>query len=124
MLTMHSDALGARELDMSKRACDEARPAGGDPRSFAPYRAPWFAGVAWGALLCAAYPLLILAPLAVFAVGSPNSKHKLIAEMGVNCAVVAFTILALQFVISARLRWVEAPFGLDLVLRFHRAMAM
>jgi predicted ferric reductase len=121
---MHADALGAWELDMSKRTCDEARPAGGVRRSFAPYRAPWFAGVAWGALLCAAYPLLILTPLAVFAVGSPNSKHELIAEMGVNCAVVAFTILALQFVISARLGWVEAPFGLDVVLRFHRAMAM
>jgi predicted ferric reductase len=121
---MHTDALGAWELDMSKRAFDEARPAGGDPRSFAPYRAPWFAGGAWGALLCAAYLLLILTPLAVFAVASPNSRHALLAEMGVDCAVVAFTILAFQFVISARLRWVEAPFGLDVVLQFHRAMAM
>jgi predicted ferric reductase len=101
---------------------DEIR--GGDPQSFAPYRAPWFAGVAWGALLCTAYPLLIVAPLAVFAVATPNSRHGLIVEMGVNYAVVAFTILALQFVISARLRWLEAPFGLDVVLRFHRAMAM
>ena len=120
----HTDAFGARELVFSKVASGEARPAGGDLRSFAAYRAPWFAGVAWGALLCAAYPLLIVTPLAVFAVASPNSKHALIVEMGVNCAVVAFTILALQFVISARLRWLEAPFGLDVVLRFHRAMAM
>jgi len=67
--------------------------------------------------------LLIMTPLAVFAVASANSRH-VVAEMGVNCAVVAFTILAMQFVISARRRWVEAPFGLDVVLRFHRAMAM
>jgi predicted ferric reductase len=120
----HTDALDAMEPDFSKGASGKARPAGGDRRSFAPYRAPWFAGVAWGALLCAAYPLLVMTPLAVFAVASPNSKHALIAEMGADCAVVAFTILALQFVISARLRWIEAPFGLDVVLRFHRAMAL
>src|SRR5262249_32082465 len=42
----------------------------------------------------------------------------------VDCAVVAFSILALQFVISARLRWIEAPFGLDVVLQFHRTMAL
>jgi predicted ferric reductase len=88
------------------------------------YRAPWFAGVAWSALLCAAYPLLILTPLGMVAIVSPNSNRTLRAEMGVECALVAFTILALQFVISARLRWVEAPFGLDVVLRFHRTMAL
>jgi predicted ferric reductase len=68
--------------------------------------------------------LIILTPLAAFAIVSPTSDHALIVEIGVNGAVVAFTILALQFVISARLRWVEAPFGLDVVFGFHRAMAV
>jgi predicted ferric reductase len=94
------------------------------PGSFTPYHAPWFAGAAWGTLLCIAYPLLIVTPLAVFAIASPKSHHALIVEVGVDCAVVAFTILALQFVISAKLRWLEAPFGLDIVLRFHRTMAL
>jgi predicted ferric reductase len=66
---------------------------------------------------------MILAPLAAFALFSPRSHRALAAEVGVDCAVVAFTILALQFVLSARLRWIEAPFGLDVVLRFHRTMA-
>jgi predicted ferric reductase len=74
--------------------------------------------------LCAAYPLLILTPLAVFAVSLPTSGHSRTVLLGLDCAVVAFTILALQFVISARLRWLEAPFGLDVVLRFHRTMAL
>jgi predicted ferric reductase len=74
-------------------------------------------------VLCAAYPLLILTPLTVFAVVSPNAGRLPVVEMGVDCAVVAFTILALQFVISARLCWVEAPFGLDVLFQFHRAMA-
>jgi predicted ferric reductase len=67
--------------------------------------------------------LLILAPLTAFAFLSPHSHHAPAAEMGVDCAVVAFAILALQFVLSARLRWIEAPFGLDVLLRFHRTMA-
>src|SRR5690349_21584352 len=104
-------------------ASGDARPTGADLRSFVPYRAPWFAGIAWGALLCVTYPLLILTPLTVFAIVSPHSGHLLIVEIGVDCAVVAFTILALQFVISARLRWLEAPFGLDVVFQFHRTMA-
>jgi predicted ferric reductase len=101
----------------------EAGPAGGDRHAPAPYRRPWFAGVAWGALLCAAYPALLLTPLAAFAVLRPRSHHAPAAELGVGCAVVAFTVLALQFLLSARLRWIEAPFGLDVVLRFHRTMA-
>ena len=114
-------------LDLVKRSvrCGGHSASGhGNPAPFRPYQAPWFAGVAWGALLCAVYPLLILAPLAVFAIASPSSNHAPIVEMGVDCAIVAFTILTLQFVIAARLRWVEAPFGLDVVLRFHRTMAL
>jgi predicted ferric reductase len=98
-------------------------PAGGDAQMPAPYRAPWFASGAWGAVLCAAYPVLILSPLALFTVLSPHSDHAPVAELGVDCAVVAFPILALQFVVAARWRWIEAPFGLDVLLRFHRTMA-
>jgi predicted ferric reductase len=119
----HTGAPGSGKPELSNGLCGEARPADGDSRSPPPYRAPWFAGAAWGALLCAAYPLLILAPLAAFALLSPRSHRAPAAEMGVDCAVVAFTILALQFVVAARLPWIEAPFGLDAVLRFHRTMA-
>src|ERR1700693_4812402 len=99
-----------------------AKPASG-PGLYQPYRAPWFASPVWGVLLCAAYPLLILTPLALFAILSPHSHHVPLVEIGMDCAAVAFPILALQFVLSARLRWLEAPFGLDVVLQFHRIMA-
>jgi predicted ferric reductase len=89
-----------------------------------PYQAPWFAGAAWGTLLCVLYPLLVLAPLAVIAVVVPHSHQTPVVEIGADCAVVAFTILALQFAVSARLRCDEAPFGLDVLLRFHRTMAL
>ena len=120
----HADIAGTRDGELSsQRHSGEKRPAGGDRPLSVPYRAPWFASVAWGALLCTVYPLLILTPLAAFALLTPHSHRLQVAEMGVDCAIVAFTILSLQFVLSARLRWLEAPFGLDVVLRFHRTMA-
>jgi predicted ferric reductase len=83
-----------------------------------------FASKPWAVFLATLYPLLCITPLATFVALNPQSDHPRAAEAGVDCAVVGFTILALQFVITARLRWIEAPFGLDLLLMFHRAMAL
>ena len=81
-------------------------------------------GKAWGLFLMALYPVLAAAPLVAFANVHRISDHTRGAEVGMDCAVVGFTILALQFLITARLSWVEAPFGLDVLLVFHRAMAV
>jgi len=83
-----------------------------------------FAGKAWAVFLATLYPLLVVAPLAILAAVHPESDHPALAELGVDCAVLGFTIVSLQFVITARLPWIEAPFGLDLVLVFHRVMAL
>jgi predicted ferric reductase len=82
------------------------------------------AGRAWGGFLAVLYPLLILAPLAIFAASHAAMDHSRTEEVGIGCAVVGFAILALQFVITGRLPWVEAPFGLDVLLVFHRVMAL
>jgi len=81
-------------------------------------------GAIRAALLMLLYPLLILAPLATAAALNPTSDHSRTEEVGIGCAAVGLAILALQFVITARLRWVEAPFGLDVLLVFHRVMAL
>jgi predicted ferric reductase len=39
-------------------------------------------------------------------------------------ALIAIAILSMQFVLSARIRWIEKPFGLDRVMLFHRIMAI
>jgi predicted ferric reductase len=39
-------------------------------------------------------------------------------------ALIAIAILSMQFLLSARIRWIERPFGLDRVMLFHRAMAI
>lgn len=84
----------------------------------------FLASKAWAVFLATLYPLLVVAPLAIFAAVKPQSDHPAVAELGVDCAVLGFTIVSLQFVITARLPWVEAPFGLDLLLVFHRVMAL
>jgi predicted ferric reductase len=101
--------------------------AGGSAADVAPdveSSPPWFAGKAWGMILVTLYPLLAAAPLVFFAVLNRVADRLRTAELGVDCAVVGLTILALQFTITARLSWVEAPFGLDVLLVFHRAMAL
>ena len=85
---------------------------------------PWFARVPWGVFLMVLYPALILMPLAILTALQPQSDRSRIAEAGVDCATIALPILALQFVIAGRFRWIEAPFGLDVLLAFHRAMGL
>jgi predicted ferric reductase len=75
-------------------------------------------------LLCIAYPIAAVTPLAVFTALQPISDHPRAVEIGADCAIVGFTLVALQFVLAARLSWVEGPFGLDVLMRFHRAMAL
>lgn len=43
-------------------------------------------------------------------------------EVGRALPLVAVGAITLQFVLSARLRWVARPFGLNRVLRFHKAV--
>lgn len=85
---------------------------------------PWLARKGWAAVLCCAYPTLAAAPMIAVNFLQPEAGHPVASELGANCALVGFTLLTMQFVLTARLSWIEAPFGLDLVLRFHRAMAL
>ncbi len=44
-----------------------------------------------------------------------------IHQLGKNCALVAFVIIALQAALAARIKWIERPFGLDMIFRYHKA---
>jgi predicted ferric reductase len=94
------------------------------PAASIEWTAPWYARRWWGVVLCLGYPAAAVTPLALLALLGPASDHSRIAEAGVDAAVIGFTLLALQFIVAARLRWVEAPFGLDVLMRFHRTMAL
>lgn len=90
--------------------------------------APWAATPRpgyWRAVLwIGVYVVVLFAPLGLALALEPRTGHPMSAEAGKSLGLLAFTILALQFVLAARFKWAERPFGLDAVLRFHRAMAI
>ncbi len=70
------------------------------------------------------YVLLLSIPLLAVVVFKPQTNAGFADEMGKTFSLLGFTILALQPVLSARIRWIEKPFGLDILLLFHRNMAL
>lgn len=70
------------------------------------------------------YVAIVLSPLILVALVRPLTDHSFVYTFGKNLALVGFTILAMQFVLSARLKWIERPFGLNVLFHFHKAMAV
>lgn len=75
-------------------------------------------------LVVAAYALIVIAPVAVVGVAQPVTDHGFVYTIGKNLALCGFTILAMQFILSARIKWIERPFGLDTLFLFHKCMGM
>lgn len=75
-------------------------------------------------MLMLAYALVVLAPLILLGFIRPETDHSFVYTIGKNLALVGFAIFAMQFVVSARLKWIERPFGLNLLFSFHKTMAV
>ncbi|MFO8031544.1 MAG: ferredoxin reductase family protein [Desulfohalobiaceae bacterium] len=45
-------------------------------------------------------------------------------DIGRNLALIGFMVLILQFLLAARVKWIERAFGLDILLRFHKYIAV
>jgi len=69
------------------------------------------------------YPLIVILP-AVLVTAFGAETHGFVSELGRNAALAAVMIIVLQGILAARLKWITHPFGLDIVLRFHKYMAM
>ncbi len=48
----------------------------------------------------------------------------IVSDLGRNFALIGFMILALQFLLAARVKWVERAFGFDILIRFHKQIAL
>jgi predicted ferric reductase len=72
------------------------------------------------------YALLLLAPLLIATLVSPGIRHQhgILYEVAKNLALIGFMILMLQPVLAGRFKWIEAPFGMDILIRFHKHMAV
>jgi predicted ferric reductase len=74
--------------------------------------------------LIVAYFFIIIAPVAVSAIIDAPAHNSIFLKLANSSALLAFPILAMQLVLSVRLHWIEKPFGLDRIFRFHKLMAI
>ncbi len=73
----------------------------------------------------ALYCLFIILTVSIGITEAPEGEAaNLIAKIADATGLLAFGILSLQFILASRLPWVERPFGLDRVIRFHRSMGV
>lgn len=67
------------------------------------------------------YGILALSPFIVEGFSEEQEfPEPIMYSLGKAAALLGFSMLALQFGLSARIKWFERPFGLDRVMRFHK----
>lgn len=72
-------------------------------------------------LLVICYVLIVLAPLAVSVI-LHKTHNSFLYELGRAFALVGIMIITMQFVLAARIKWIEKHFGFDMVLKYHRTI--
>ncbi|MEX1198372.1 MAG: ferredoxin reductase family protein [Pseudohongiellaceae bacterium] len=72
--------------------------------------------LAWALLVCAPLLAMIMAPV--------PGRGGLAWETGIALGFAGLGLLVLQFLLTARMRWLTAPFGVDLIYLFHRYLAL
>lgn len=69
------------------------------------------------------YLVLAVAPLFFAFAGDVPEGRGFWTELSVGLGFVGLAVLGLQFAVTARSNGVDAPYGLDVVLRFHKEMS-
>ncbi|MBD3235251.1 MAG: oxidoreductase [Candidatus Eisenbacteria bacterium] len=54
--------------------------------------------------------------------GAPS--HGWASKLGLALALLGFSLIVLQAILAARLKWIERAFGFDILIRFHRNMGI
>jgi predicted ferric reductase len=70
------------------------------------------------------YLLVVLVPVLLMLLPPLPSGRHFWLELAVALGFVGLTQIALQFVLIARFRRVTAPYGIDIILRYHRTIAL
>jgi len=78
-----------------------------------------FQGVLW--LLI--YLLLVLAPVLVLFIAPHPVGREFWRELSVSLGFVGLALMALQFALTARFKWLKSPYGADIVYHFHRQIS-
>jgi predicted ferric reductase len=78
------------------------------------------AGAILRIILYASFVILPVTLATFFGSGSERFAY----EFGKNCGLMAFMILIFQFIMAARIKWIERVFGFDILIRYHKHMAI
>jgi predicted ferric reductase len=78
----------------------------------------------WGATLrILLYVAFVLLPV-ILATLFGGETANIFAALGRHFALMGFAMLILQVVIAARIKWIERAFGFDILIRYHKHMAI
>ncbi len=70
------------------------------------------------------YLLLVSAPLIVLLLGETPEGREFWRELSVALGFAGLAMMSLQFVLTARFKFVKAPYGADIVYHFHRQVSL
>ncbi|CAN5560457.1 ferredoxin reductase family protein [soil metagenome] len=70
------------------------------------------------------YLIVVLAPILLMLVPPIPSGRAFIVELSVAFGFVGLTQIAVQFVLIARFKRLTAPYGIDIILQYHRKIAL
>ncbi len=68
------------------------------------------------------YLFIIALPLILAKILIPGTNHNFYIELGKSAALLAIGFIILQPVLSARLKAISRPIGLDMIYRFHKSI--
>jgi predicted ferric reductase len=77
-----------------------------------------------GAFWLALYLLVVLAPVFLMLAPPTPSGRGFLLELAIALGFVGLTQIAVQFVLIARFKSVSAPYGIDVILQYHRQIAL
>ena len=70
------------------------------------------------------YILLATAPLIILKIGQVPDGREFWRELSVALGFAGLSMMALQFVLTARFKTIKAPYGADVVYHFHRQISL
>ena len=91
--------------------------------SFQP-RHGWLDSRIWGVCLLGLYCLLAVSPVIVAWLGSKSIGAPVLTTIALTMAMMGFSLLCLQVLLAGRFKTLDRPFGLDVVMLFHKKMAL
>ena len=75
-------------------------------------------------VLIVLYLVVISFPLILAVLINPTSGQSFIYGIGKNFALIGLMIINFQILLAGRFKWIERPFGFDILIRYHKHMAI